>query len=138
MAILVHVASVWIPFISESKEAVEPYPEIVKETKLGLQQCARKLAQHLNRGSLLQQEQKRRGYIDRQIELGGREDRARRQRSLGVAGIALPQCTLLELAVRRSSARRTYEAFGPAPGEKRRAAFFFGSVKPNSTSDEPR
>ena len=67
MAILVHVASVWVPYTSESKEAVEPYPEIVKEIKLGLQQCARKLAQHLNRERLLHQEQKRRGYIERYL-----------------------------------------------------------------------
>ena len=44
MAILVHVASVWVPYTSESKEAIEPYPEILKEIKLGLQECARKLA----------------------------------------------------------------------------------------------
>src|SRR5208337_2660278 len=31
MAILVHVASVWVPYTSESKEAIEPYPEILKE-----------------------------------------------------------------------------------------------------------
>jgi DNA topoisomerase-6 subunit B len=67
MAILVHVASVWVPYTSESKEAVEPYPEIVREITLGLQQCARKLAQHLNREMLLHQEQKRRGYIERYL-----------------------------------------------------------------------
>jgi DNA topoisomerase-6 subunit B len=67
MAILVHVASVWVPYTSESKEAVEPYPEIVKEIKQGLQQCARRLAQHLNHEMLLHQEQKRRGYIERYL-----------------------------------------------------------------------
>jgi DNA topoisomerase-6 subunit B len=41
MAILVHVASVWVPYTSESKEAIEPYPELIKEIKLGLQRCAR-------------------------------------------------------------------------------------------------
>jgi DNA topoisomerase-6 subunit B len=51
----------------ESKEAVEPYPEIVKEIKLGLQQCARKLAQHLNRETLLYQEHGRRSYIERYL-----------------------------------------------------------------------
>src|SRR5664279_6388266 len=35
MAILVHVASVWVPYTSESKEAIEPYPEILKEIRLG-------------------------------------------------------------------------------------------------------
>jgi DNA topoisomerase-6 subunit B len=67
MTILVHVASVWVPYTSESKEAVEPYPEIVKEIKLGLQQCARKLAQHLNHEKLLHLEQDRRGHIERYL-----------------------------------------------------------------------
>ncbi len=41
--ILVHVASVWAPFTSESKEAVAHIPEIVRETKLALQECGRHL-----------------------------------------------------------------------------------------------
>ena len=56
MAILVHVASVWVPYTSESKEAIEPYPEILKEIKLGLQQCARQLAHYLRRELHLRQE----------------------------------------------------------------------------------
>jgi DNA topoisomerase-6 subunit B len=67
MAILVHVASVWVPYTSESKEAVQPYPEILQEIKLGLQQCGRKLAQHLHREMLLHQEQERRNYIERYL-----------------------------------------------------------------------
>ena len=35
MASLVHVASVWVPYTSKSKEAIEPYPEILREIKLG-------------------------------------------------------------------------------------------------------
>ncbi len=41
--VLVHMASVWAPFTSESKEAVAHYPEIIKETKLALQECGRAL-----------------------------------------------------------------------------------------------
>jgi DNA topoisomerase-6 subunit B len=67
MAILVHVASVWVPYTSESKEAIEPYPEILKEIKLGLQQCARKLAQYLHHEKLLHQEHDRRSYIERYL-----------------------------------------------------------------------
>ncbi len=67
MAILVHVASVWVPYTSESKEAIEPYPEVVKEVKLGLQQCARKLAQYLHREMLLHQEHDRRSYIEKYL-----------------------------------------------------------------------
>jgi len=36
IAILVHIASVWVPFTSESKEAVASYPEIMKEVRLAL------------------------------------------------------------------------------------------------------
>jgi DNA topoisomerase-6 subunit B len=67
MAILVHMASVWVPYTSESKEAIEPYPEILKEIKLGLQQCARKLAQYLHREMILSQEHDRRCYIERYL-----------------------------------------------------------------------
>ena len=43
IALVVHIASVWVPFTSESKEAIAHYPEIVKEIKLALQECGRKL-----------------------------------------------------------------------------------------------
>jgi DNA topoisomerase-6 subunit B len=67
MAILVHVASVWVPYTSESKEAIEPYPEILKEIKLGLQQCARKLAHYLHHEMHLRQEYDRRAYIEKYL-----------------------------------------------------------------------
>ncbi|MBI3027559.1 DNA topoisomerase VI subunit B [Candidatus Woesearchaeota archaeon] len=41
--IVVHMASVWVPFTSESKEAIAHYPEIIKEIKLALQECGRLL-----------------------------------------------------------------------------------------------
>src|SRR6185436_20680918 len=41
MALLVHIASVWVPFTSESKEAVAHYPEIIKEIQLAAQECGR-------------------------------------------------------------------------------------------------
>ena len=65
MAIIVHVASVWVPYTSESKEAIEPYPEIMKEIKLGLQQCGRELAQFLRRNARLHEEYDRRSYIEK-------------------------------------------------------------------------
>ena len=64
MAIIVHVASVWVPYTSESKEAIEPYPEILKEIKLGLQQCGRELAHYLRREAHLHEEYDRRSYIE--------------------------------------------------------------------------
>ena len=41
--IIVHMASVWAPFTSESKEAIAHYDEITKEAKLALQECGRAL-----------------------------------------------------------------------------------------------
>ncbi len=46
--IFVHFASVWVPFTSESKEAIANYPVIIKEIKLALQDCARKLSLYLS------------------------------------------------------------------------------------------
>ncbi len=65
MAIMVHVASVWVPYTSESKEAIEPYPEILREIRLGLQQCGRALAHYLRREKQLHQEYDRRTYIEK-------------------------------------------------------------------------
>ena len=67
MAILVHVASVWVPYTSESKEAIEPYPEILKEVKLGLQQCGRQLARYLRRNLQLRKEYDKRAYIEKYL-----------------------------------------------------------------------
>jgi len=67
MAVLVHVASVWVPYTSESKEAIEPYPEIAREIRLGLQQCGRELAHYLRRTTQLQREYDRRVYIEKYL-----------------------------------------------------------------------
>ncbi len=67
MAILVHIASVWVPFTSESKEAIASYPEIVKELKLGLQDCGRKLGTYIRKGKRLQKEFEKRNYIEKYI-----------------------------------------------------------------------
>jgi DNA topoisomerase-6 subunit B len=64
MAVLVHIASVWVPFTSESKEAIASYPEILKEIKLGLQVCGRKLGTHIRKGKRLQREFEKRSHIE--------------------------------------------------------------------------
>ncbi len=46
--LLAHVASVWVPYTSESKSAIAAYPEIVKELKLAFQEAARKLSLYLS------------------------------------------------------------------------------------------
>jgi DNA topoisomerase-6 subunit B len=60
VTVMVHVASVWVPFTSESKEAIASYPEIMKELRLGLQTVGRKLAVYLNRRKRVRQEGERR------------------------------------------------------------------------------
>jgi DNA topoisomerase-6 subunit B len=60
VTVIVHVASVWVPFTSESKEAIASYPEIVKELRLSLQAVGRKLAVYLNRRKRVRQEGERR------------------------------------------------------------------------------
>ncbi len=64
LVILVHMASVWVPFTSESKEAVANYPEIMKEMKLALQVCGRRLGVHLSRRRREAEEQRKRSHID--------------------------------------------------------------------------
>src|SRR5208337_1533854 len=59
--------SVWVPYTSESKEAVEPYPEILKAIKLGLQECGRRLAHYLRRELHLHLEYDRRAYIEKYL-----------------------------------------------------------------------
>jgi DNA topoisomerase-6 subunit B len=67
MAIVVHLASVWVPFTSEAKEAIAQYPQIVKELKLALQACARRLAEHLRREKRLQIEYDKRTHIEKYL-----------------------------------------------------------------------
>jgi DNA topoisomerase-6 subunit B len=67
MLVMVHVASVWVPFTSESKEAVANYPEIVKELRLALQECGRRVSSHIRRTRREADEAKKRGYIEKYI-----------------------------------------------------------------------
>jgi DNA topoisomerase VI subunit B len=57
--IVVHMASVWVPFTSEAKEALAHYDEIIKEIKLALQECGRKLYTYI-RHNIHAAEQKQR------------------------------------------------------------------------------
>ena len=64
VTLAVHIASVWVPFTSESKEAIAHYPEIIKEIKLALQECGRKLASYVGKKRRIQFESKKRDYIE--------------------------------------------------------------------------
>jgi len=67
LLILVHMASVWVPFTSESKEAVAHYPEIVKEIKLALQEAGRQLHRHIRRRVRERDALKKQSYIQKYI-----------------------------------------------------------------------
>lgn len=67
VTVMIHVASVWVPFTSESKEAVANYPEIEKELRLGLQAVGRKLAMYLRRRQRVRDEGERRNTFMRYL-----------------------------------------------------------------------
>jgi DNA topoisomerase-6 subunit B len=67
VTLMAHMASVWVPFTSESKEAIAAYPEIMKELRLGLQAVGRKLAMYLNQRKRVRQEGERRGIFLRYL-----------------------------------------------------------------------
>ena len=68
MVIFVHMASVWVPFTSESKEAIADYDEIRKEIKLALQECGRRLGMFLRRRERAKSEFRRRNIFELYIE----------------------------------------------------------------------
>jgi len=65
--IMIHMASVWVPFTSESKEAIADYDEIRKEMKLALMECGRKLGTYLRKRQKMQREAARRDVFERYI-----------------------------------------------------------------------
>jgi DNA topoisomerase-6 subunit B len=113
MVVFVHMASVWVPFTSESKEAIADYDEIRKEIKLALQECGRRLGAFLRRRERAKSEFRRRNifelYIEEVVEACGRlkagklaKDRLRTQ--------------LHTMAARRTGGARTDEILGRENG----------------------
>ena len=68
MVIFVHIASVWVPFTSESKEAIAEYDEIHKEITLALRECGRRLGLFLRRRERAASEFRRRNIFELYIE----------------------------------------------------------------------
>src|SRR5437764_10304465 len=68
MVIFVHMASVWVPFTSESKEAIADYDEIRKEIALALNECGRRLRAFLRRRERAESEDHRRNIFALYIE----------------------------------------------------------------------
>lgn len=67
LAVVVHLASVWVPFTSEAKEAVAHYDDLLREMKLALQECGRKLAAYVRAKERAASEMKRRDLFQRYI-----------------------------------------------------------------------
>ncbi len=109
MVIFVHMASVWVPFTSESKEAIADYDEIRKEITLALRESGRRLGAFLRRRERAQGEFRRRNIFELYIE----EVVASCNR---LKGGRLPVAKLREqlqkMALRRTGGEKTDELLG--------------------------
>ena len=109
MVIFVHMASVWVPFTSESKEAIADYDEIRKEITLALRECGRRLGAFIRRRERAHSEDRRRNifelYIEEVVESCNR-----------LKGGKLPVARLKEqlqrMAAARTGGKKTDEVLG--------------------------
>ncbi len=67
LIILIHFASVYVPYTSEGKQAIADYPEIVKEIKLGLQEAGRRLSIYVRQKNKRRDAQLRRELFEKYI-----------------------------------------------------------------------
>jgi len=67
VALMVHIASVWVPFTSESKEAVASYPEIVKEIRLALMEAGRRLGTFVRARKRAAEAARKKAYIEKYL-----------------------------------------------------------------------
>ncbi|MDA0321176.1 MAG: DNA topoisomerase VI subunit B [Verrucomicrobia bacterium] len=63
MVVTVHMCSVWVPFTSESKDAVAHYSEIMKEAASALQEGGRRLSVYLNKRNRLAEAERKKNYM---------------------------------------------------------------------------
>jgi len=113
MVVFVHMASVWVPFTSESKEAIADYDEIRKEIKLAMQECGRRLGVFLRKRERAKSEFRRRNifelYIEEVVEACAR-----------LKGGRLPKeklkTQLQKIAMKRTGGAKTDEILGHESG----------------------
>lgn len=67
LTIAVHIASVWVPFTSESKEAIAHYPELINEIKLALQEAGRRLQTYVHKKYKVHRQLERANLFERYI-----------------------------------------------------------------------
>jgi len=65
LTVLVHMCSVWVPFTSESKEALAHYPEIIQELKLAVQEAGRKLQMYVAKKHRVQNQLERANLFEK-------------------------------------------------------------------------
>jgi DNA topoisomerase-6 subunit B len=113
MVVFVHMASVWVPFTSESKEAIADYDEIRKEIKLAFQECGRRLGMFLKRKEHAKSEFHRRNIFDLYIEevVGA----CKRLKGGRLAAEKL-KSQLNKIAVKRTGGEKTDEILGKKGG----------------------
>jgi DNA topoisomerase-6 subunit B len=113
MVIFVHMASVWVPFTSESKEAIADYDEIRKEIRLALQECGRRLGVFLRRRERAKSEVRRRNifelYIEEVAEACGRLKG-------GKLKVEKLKEQLQKIAMKRTGGEQTDQALGKGSG----------------------
>jgi DNA topoisomerase-6 subunit B len=67
MVVFVHMASVWVPFTSESKEAIAAYDDILREIRLGLQECGRRVGAFVSQRRRLAEAGRKADYITKYL-----------------------------------------------------------------------
>lgn len=109
MVVFIHMASVWVPFTSESKEAIADYDEIRKEMKLALQECGRRLSSYIRKKAHAKSEHQRRNifalYIEEVADACGRLKRGKIDREK-------LKRQLMKIAVAKTGGSKTDELLG--------------------------
>ena len=109
MVIFVHMASVWVPFTSESKEAIAEYDEIRKEITLALRECGRRLGAFLRRRERAHSEFRRRNIFELYIEEVVASCNRLKGRQLAPAKL---KDQLQKMAMKRTGGEKTDELLG--------------------------
>jgi DNA topoisomerase-6 subunit B len=110
LVIFIHMASVWVPFTSESKEAIADYDEIRKEIKLALQECGRRLATFVRKRAHAKNEFQRRNIFALYIE---EVAEACRRLKPGKINADKLKKDLLKIAIRKTGGEKTDELLHP-------------------------
>ncbi len=65
--VMVHFASTWVPYTSESKQAIASYPVIIKEIRLALQEAGRRMQRYVSGKRRFELHQQKKKIFERYI-----------------------------------------------------------------------